>query len=191
MNPTNRYIIGFVAAVGIIALVIVLIVRSILSSPSNTPTHQPIDLPSYATTLNTVQLTIDAPEVAPDKHHDVIITVGQNQSTIKVTNGYNGNVIRQQTYPMTTSSYAVFLRALYINGFTQGDNNPANKDERGQCALGTRYIYEVIDAFGTTQQHYWRTTCGTGTFNGTYATILRLFELQIPDFSKQTTGIVL
>lgn len=190
MNP-NRYLIGFIAAVGVIALLIVLIARSILSTPSTAPEHQPINLPSYATTLNTVQFTIDSPIVAPEKHHSVVITVGQNQSTIKVTSGYNGEVVRQQTYPMTSSSYAVFLRAIYINGFTMGDNNPAKKDERGQCALGTRYLYEVIDAFGTTQQHYWHTTCGTGTFNGNAATILRLFELQIPDFTKQTSGIAL
>lgn len=185
----NRYIIGFLVAVGLIVLVIVLIVRALISSP--TAPKGVSDLPSMVATGNSVQLKIDSPVSAVDKHYDTIINISNYQSTITVTQGYDGQVIRSQSYPMNTAGYAVFLRALNYNGFTEGNNDPKASDERGQCALGTRYIYQVLDSTNSELQHYWSSTCGDGTFQGKSATIRRLFVGQIPDFNKLTADITL
>jgi hypothetical protein len=78
---------------------------------------------------------------------------------------------------------------LKYNGFTLGDNTPSFKDERGQCALGSRYIFQAVDANGNDVQRYWYASCGNGTFSGNIAAVRRLFTLQIPDYSKLTSGI--
>jgi hypothetical protein len=183
----NRYVFGFLAAVGLIVLVIVLIVRSLVSGPSDS--QKQADLTSYVGTGTTVQYTIDSPVASDSAHRDIIINIGNYQATITVTQGYQGDVMQKQSYPMSTTSYDIFLRALSFNGFTQGDSNPANKDERGQCALGTRYVFQVIDANGSDIQRFWYTSCGNGTFQGNASTIRNLFTKQIPDYSKITSGV--
>ena len=187
-----RYIVGFLLAVGLIVVVIVLIVRALISGPSTSPL-QPAqhDLRSYENTATTVQLTIDSPVTAPERHHDIIINVGNDLTVLTVTQGYQGQAIRSRTYPMDESAYGVFLRALNANGFTQGNNDPTKKDERGHCALGDRFLYQIIDPSGQEIQHYWYTSCGSGTFNGAPATIRRLFQAQVPDYFQQTNGIAL
>ena len=185
----NRYIIGFLAAVGLIVLVIILIVRALVSSPS-TPKGVS-DLASLVGTGSSVQFTIDSPVTAAVNHYDAIINVSNYQATMTVTQGYEGQVLRTQSYPTGTSAYAIFLRALKYNGFTQGNNDPSVKDERGQCALGTRYIYQVTDSSGNDLQRYWYSTCHQGTFQGNASAVQRLFQLQIPDYNKLVSGITL
>lgn len=180
-----RYFIGFLLAVGLIVVVIVLIIRGLSSSSG----PKPLDLNSYATTNVTVQLTIDSPVAASATHRDIIINVGSTESSLTVTQGYQHSVVRMQSYPMNVASYADFLHALTVNGFTKGNNDPSLKDERGQCALGDRFVYEAIDSNGNDLQRYWRTSCGTGTFQGDAATIRQLFVLQIPDYDQLTADV--
>src|SRR5215471_9111745 len=110
-----RYFIGFLLAVGLIVVVIVLIIRGLTSSPSKGPSE--LDLNSYADSNVTVQLTIDSPVSASAKHHDIIINIGSTETTLTVTEGYEHQVKRLQSYPMNVSAYAVFLHALTLNGF--------------------------------------------------------------------------
>jgi len=183
-----RYFIGFLLAVGLIVLVIVLIVRG-LTSPHKAPTQ--LNLPSYADTDTKVQLTIDTPVTAPDQHHDVIMTVGNPSSTIMITQGYDGDTVNVKSYPLTTSAYEVFLRSLNLNGYIHGNPDPALRDERGHCATGERVIYEIIDGNGNDLERYWHTTCGTGTFSGNVDAVRKLFVAQVPDFVTLTNGISL
>ena len=181
-----RYFVGFLLAVGLIVLVIVLIIRS-LGAPAKKPTV--LDLNSYANSDVRMQLTIDTPVKAPQAHQDIIMTVDNAQATLVVTKGYDGDTVRMKSYPMTTSAYAVFLRSLAFNGYTKGNDDPSLRDERGRCSLGERYIYEVIDGEGNSLQRYWTTSCGGGTFNGSAVTIRRLFTLQFPDYSALTRDV--
>jgi hypothetical protein len=181
-----RYFIGFLLAVGLIVVVVVLIIRGLTGSHKG-PT--PLNLPSYADSDVRVQLTIDSPVTSADVHNDVILTVDNTQATLVVTKGYDGDTVRIKSYPTTTSGYAVFLRALAFNNFTKGNNNPNLRDERGRCALGDRFIYEVIDGSGNSLQRYWHTSCGDGTFGGNVSAVRRLFILQFPDYSKLTNDV--
>jgi hypothetical protein len=183
-----RYFVGFLLAVGLIVVVVVLIIRGLLT-PHKAPTA--LDLPSYAETDTKVQLTIDTPVTDPDHHNDVVMTIGNTASSLMVTKGYDGDTVRIKTYPMTTSAYEVFLRALNYNGFTKGSNDPSLKDERGHCATGQRYIYQIIDGSGSDLQRYWHSSCGQGTFGGNVDIIRHLFMTQFPDFSTQTNDIQL
>ena len=182
-----RYFVGFLLAVGLIVVVVILIIRGLTAPHKGGPTA--LDLPSYAETDTRVQLTIDTPVTDPDRHNDVILTVGNTASTLVVTKGYDGNTVRIKTYPMTTSAYDVFLRSLNYNGFTKGNNDPSIKDERGHCATGDRIIYEVIDGSGNDLQRYWHTTCNQGTFSGNVDIVQRLFIAQFPDYNSLTNDV--
>lgn len=177
----TRYIVGFLVAVGLIVVVIILIVRGLVSGPSSSPSTQ-LNLKDYADTSTVVRLTLDTPVTATETHHDVVMTVGNLESTLEVTKGYDGEVVRQKSYPMSSNAYAVFLRALSIYGFTKGDNDTKVADERGQCALGDRYIFEVVDPTGNSLQRYWYSSCGVGTFQGNNNAIRTLFIKQFPDY---------
>jgi hypothetical protein len=181
-----RYIVGFLLAVGLIIVLIVLIIKGLASSPQKV-----FNLDDYANTNTTVQLTIDSPVTAASNHHDIIINVGNIQASLTITQGYDQQIINTQAYPMNTAAYAVFLRSLMINGFTEGNNSPSLADEQGHCALGDRYIYEVINGQGSDLEHYWYTTCGTGTFEGNISVIHQLFAAQIPDYATLTANIAL
>lgn len=181
-----KYFVGFLLAIGLIVLVVVLIIRA-LTSPHKGPT--PLDLPSYATSDVRMQLTIDSPITAPATHNDIILTVGDVQSTLIVTQGYDDSIIDLKNYPMTSSAYGVFLKAIALNGFTKGNSNPALADEKGHCASGDRVIYEVLDANGNDLQRYWSSSCGAGTFSGNIAAIRQLFVKQFPDYATQTEKV--
>lgn len=187
-SDVNRYVVAFLLAVGLIVVVIILIIHGLVSGPSSAP-NVPKNLTDYVGTNTTVQLTLDSPVASADKHKDVIINVGNYEATLTVTQGYDGQIVRSQSYPMNSNAYATFLRALNYNGFTQGNNDPSLKDERGRCALGSRYIYEIIDPNGDDVQRYWYTSCGNGTFNGSSSTVRQLFQNQIPDYAALTRDV--
>ncbi len=187
-SDAKRYIVAFLLAVGLIIVVIILIIRGLLSGPS-VASSVPKNLTDYVGTSTSVQFTIDSPVASADQHKDVIINVSNYEATLTVTKGYEGQVLRSQSYPMSSSSYATFLRALSYNGFTQGNNDPTLKDERGHCALGARYIYEILDSNGDDVQHYWYTSCGSGTFGGSASAIQQLFVNQITDYNKLTSDV--
>jgi hypothetical protein len=181
-----RYIIGFLLAVGLIIVLIVLIIKGLTSSPQKV-----LNIDGYANTDTTVQMTIDSPVTAASNHYDIIINVGNIQASLTITQGYGQQVINTQSYPMNTTAYGVFLRSLMLNGFTDGNNSSSLADEQGHCALGDRYIYEVINGQGSDLERYWNTTCGTGTFEGNISVIHQLFEAQIPDYADLTANIPL
>ena len=182
----NRYIAGFLLVIGLILIVIILIIHG---SSSSTP--QPLNLNVDANTDIAVQFTIDNPISAASTHNDIIVNVGNTQSSILITKGYQGQIVSMKTYPMNVNSYAIFLRALMINGYTLGNNSSALADERGHCALGDRFIYEVLNGNGNDLERYWSTSCNTGTFLGDIPVIQQLFKTQIPDYDSLTGSITL
>lgn len=181
-----RYFIGFLVTIGLIIVLIILIFGG---GGKKAPTGKKLE--DYASTDAQVSMTIDGPVNAASLHQQVRIIVDSNNVTYERIVGYDGNVVDTQLYANTQNSYDVFLHALRHAGFTQGINDPALKDERGYCALGTRYIFELTQG-GNTLERYWATTCGNPkTYSGNISTTLTLFENQVPDYQQRTAGIAL
>lgn len=112
------------------------------------------------------------------------ISVGADQSTIEIYQGYQNNVIQRKTYSNNSTSYAQFLRALQLVGYTRGSSDPNKKDERGFCPDGERYVFEIV-ADGSDTQRYWSTSCGgQGNFGGSASRVRLLFRQQIPDYDE-------
>lgn len=178
-----RYFVGFLVTIGLIILLIMLIFGG--GGKGKVPvTKEP--LISYANTETVVRETIDDTINDVDHHRQIQITVGRDSTDFELQKGYDGDAVQSQSYPMTTASYASFLRALQHAGFTQGNDDKNLKDERGYCPLGKRYIFEVIKDGGDIER-YWATSCGNGTpktFTGHLNTVLSLFRLQVPDYDK-------
>lgn len=182
-----RYFLGFLAAIGLVILVIILIVRGLGGGHHQAVAPQ-ASLVDYADTATVVRLTIDGRLDAEEKHRAVRVTIGRDLKQVEVIKGYQGDVISSQEYDNNHAAYTNFLKALQYQGFTKGDPDPKLADERGVCPLSKRYMYEIISPGGTSVQRYWMSECKSGTFKGNGATIRSLFRLQIPDYSVQVRG---
>ncbi len=185
-----RTIIFLLVCVGLIWL-IVLLFSSIFSSGNQTTPVTSTKLGSYARVGTTAQLISDGPVVANQEHRSVRITVESTQSKIELISGYDGSVIRQEVFPNTVESYTVFLRSLDTLGFSKVSKSGV-QDERGQCPLGSRYVYKLTDGNRDVIRG-WSSTCGTGSFGGVRASVRTLFIRQIPpkSYAEVTRGVVL
>ena len=177
-----KYFFGFLAAIGLIVAVFILVLRGF--SGHSTPQNQ-INLLDYTTSDTIVRLTVDGPVNAQSTHLGYQITVGREDVTINLTQGYDGRVIQTETLQNTEESYANFLRSLQLLNYTKGNADATKADERGQCSLGSRYVYEII-SHDQRVERFWSTSCGNGTFGGNAANVRTLFSRQIPDFVQFT-----
>lgn len=177
----GRYFIGFVATIGLIILLIILLFSG--GGKSKLPaTHKALD--SYATTDATVSMTIDGPINADQNHNQIQVVVSNSNATFEQIKGYQGNVVNLQNYANNVDAFTNFLFALERIGFTNGNNSSALKDERGYCPLGDRYIFE-LQQDGQTLERYWVTSCGgTKTYLGSLDTTSQLFQNQIPNYGN-------
>lgn len=181
-----RYIIGALIAVGLFIVILVLI----FSGGNSTNGPSPINPVSLASTNSSVRLVTEGQESADSTYREIQITIGQNSSELDVIGGYNGNVISSHQISNNQAAYDVFLHALNLAGFSNGDLS-ASQDERGHCALGQRYLYEIIGPNGGVRQKLWNDSCGVGTFKGQDTYIRQLFQLQIPQYDNWTNNVSL
>jgi len=184
-----RYIIGLLLGIGLIVLTFILIFRAF--SGGDTPKQQAIDLNSYATSNAIVRYTIDGQVTADQVHNRIRITVSKDTVLYEQIQGYEGKLVQSKTYPNNTQAYGTFLRSLDIAGYTNG-NKDFDKDERGYCPSGKRYIYEGIDG-GDTIIRWWSSSCSTkvGNFLGSPSVVRSLFIRQVPDYNKLSSTVKL
>lgn len=183
-----KYFFGFLVSVGLIVLVIVLIIKGFSNDPKKTTQ---VPLSDYTNTSVEVRMSVSGPIVNDQEHHSYQITVDRNQTQLETKRGYEGTTLNTVTYSNNTEAYANFLRALDFAGFTKGTKAASNKDERGTCATGSRYVLEIVDGSKEIQR-LWTTSCkGGGTFSGNIEQVRQLFNAQIPraDFNKTTKGL--
>lgn len=178
-----RYLLSFLFVIGLVILAFILVISSLHGGSTPIVKHP---LVNYASTDTQVQLQIDGPINADQLHYELQMTVGANLSQIELEQGYQGTVIKSQSYANNPSSYAEFLRALDFSGFTKGNtSSKADNDPTGYCAGGDRYTYEIISPTGSNIEHFWSTSCGgQGTFEGNAPAILDLFSSQMPDYEN-------
>ncbi|HVA11538.1 MAG TPA: hypothetical protein VNG32_05255 [Candidatus Dormibacteraeota bacterium] len=182
-----RYYIGLFITIGLLILLIFLLVNG--NSKTNVPTTA-MPLHSYANTNAEVRLTIDGPINANQNHRQVQITVNQNVVTFDQFRGYDSTMVNQQQFVNSVNAYSAFLYSLELNGFTEGNNSSALSNEQGHCALGDRYILELIQG-GNNLERYWATSCPkvVESFAGNLPVTLTLFEAQVPNYQTLTKNI--
>jgi hypothetical protein len=183
-----RYIIGLLVTIVLLILLIFLLFHS--NSKTNVPTTS-MPLHSYANTDAEVRLTIDGPINANEDHQQVQITANQNVVTFDQFQGYDSTVVNQQQFVNSVNAYSAFLYSLELNGFTEGTNSSALSNEQGHCALGDRYIFELIQR-GNNLERYWATSCPkvAASFEGNLPLMLTLFDAQVPNYQTLTKNII-
>jgi hypothetical protein len=179
-----KYFLGFLGVVALVVLVFILVIRGFSGSGDKQPKTES-QLSDYTNTTTVMRMTIEGPVVADQNYDEVRITIGRDANTIEIVNGYQDKVISAKTYPNNSDAYGNFLRAIQLLGYTKGDTTGTLDDERGYCASGNRYVYEIVSGASDVQR-YWIGTCGVGTFKGSSAQIRALFRAQIPDYANIT-----
>jgi hypothetical protein len=175
-----RFIIGFLIAIGILIFVFVLIFRGGGGEERRTVTP----MVDYANTSTYMQYTHEGPINAEQAHDRIRITVSNQESSIEVFKGYQGNLVATRSYRNNALAYSDFLRGLELAGYRQGNPDKALADYRGFCPQGSRYVFSIKDGQSDTQQ-YWSTTCGgTQTFQGQTQIVRNLYLAQIPDYDE-------
>jgi hypothetical protein len=183
-----RYFIGLLVTLGLFILLIILLMGG--GNKGGTPSR-PKTLTDYANTDAQVIMTIDGPVNADSLHNQIRITVDKTNVTYEHIKGYQGDVVKTKLYANNEDAYDVFLHALLHAGYDRGSNDPALKDDRGWCATGDRYIFELVQN-GKTLQRYWDTTChNTHTYEGSTSLTTTLFEAQVPNYDGLTENIQL
>jgi hypothetical protein len=192
MNYIVRRIITVFAIILIIIFGVVLLRGGSNKPKPITPvTRQILDLPEYANTDAQVRMTIDGRINGEDIHRAIRITVGRDQRSIDIIHGYSDQVIESHQYPNSLNAYDVFLRALKGQGFLQARKKVKNTDDRGQCPLGQRYIFELNQS-GEQISRLWASNCsGVGTFAGKSSNTQTLFKRQISEYDKITSKVQL
>jgi len=194
-NPYLRYFIGFLVTIGLIILLVVLLFSGGGDNNGNGSQNggnQPAtgskpktvdDLAAYASSDAVARLTIDGPIVADQNHQAVRITVGQDDTTYEQISGYQGSVVKQQSFVNNQNAYSNFLYALGRAGFLKGDDSKTLANEKGYCSTGNRYVFELIED-GNDIQRYWATNCGNPkTYKGNLNLTLTLFRAQVPGYN--------
>ncbi len=196
-----RYFVGFLVTIG---LIIVLIVLLLTGGHGGNDTSKQIQttgdkprtvnqLAAYADSGAVVRLTVEGQISADQTYTALRITVGRQDVTYEQIQGYQDTVVNKQVYANNQNAYSNFLYAIGRNGFNLGDDNPKLANEKGFCALGNRYVYELMEG-GHDIQRYWSTSCGSGapkTYKGNSANTIQLFQLQVPNYQTLTQNVEL
>ena len=173
--------------VGVFVLIVLLIV--FLANRGNKPqqavsVNKNTNITQYADTSTQVRLTQNGQIIAREDHRVLQITVGQNERTVTVFEGYQGKVLKSQTYLNDVDAYRAFLASLHNNGFTRSKTASPNILPLGACSSGRRYNYDIING-SDIEQSLWSTSCNSnGTFAGSGSAVRTLFQNQIPEYNK-------
>lgn len=181
----------FFSFVGIVLLILITFILMWRGMTGDGPAPEaPPPLSDYTFTGVMMCFTVIGQVNQQQDQRAIRMTVSRSESRLEVLEGYDRVITESRSYPSNQDAYATFLRALDQQGFTQGDDTPERRDDRGFCPRGRRFIYEIVDGSEVIQR-YWSTSCGRsqGTFEGNAGAIERLFRAQIPDYRDLTRGI--
>lgn len=185
-----KYVLGVIGVIVLLFVAFVLIFNRGDDSPQTTVLRSS-QLVEFADKNSSVSVTTYGRVVGNESRNGLRIVVTPGERRLEIMNGYDDNVIRTETYPNTQSAYENFLSALSGQGFLASRETDI-KDQRSACPTGNRFIFDLTED-GDLQASLWSVSCNSdvGTFAGRGSTIRQLFQLQIPDYSKQVTGIKL
>lgn len=143
-----------------------------------------------ASTDATVTFLTDGAINSEQNHRQVQITISRSAAIMTVFQGYQGLVLKTQSFGNNEQAYKAFLGAIFVAGFTLERSDAP--DISGQCPLGQRYIYSSVD-IANVPNDLWTSSCGTktGSFGGNSSLINQLFQMQIPNYSTFMSGVSL
>ena len=130
------------------------------------------------------RMTVYGPIVANEDRESYEITVTTTNRRFAAYKGYTQSQVASSDYDNTYEGYQQFVYALSRVGFDKERVlNEVENDDRGACATGKKYVYELFEN-GDQIKRVWTTTCSgsRGSFAGANDAVKALFVRQIPDF---------
>lgn len=182
-----KYVLGILGIILVAVFAIFLITRGGGDEPEDKPKEVVVSQQNNPNT--SAVMTQQGKLLGEDERRAIRISVTQSERRLDVLTGYGEAVESSQVFANTPEAYENFLIALDKAGYEQ-KRETSNTDERGSCPLGRTYIYELKE-FSQDLIRLWDTTCGQkiGTFNGDQGTVRKLFQEQIPDYSKKVENV--
>jgi len=136
-----------------------------------------------------VILEVQGPVVAKEKYNTYRLIVSRTARTMQVIRGYDNSVVKEERLDNTEASFDVFLKSLERAGFDRLSGKFKDQDEKGVCANGRRYIFEIEDD-GVEAFRAWKTSCAKESGSSAAPTAVRtLFQKQFPNFANFTAGL--
>ncbi len=186
-----KYILGVIALFMVTIFAILLVTRG--HGTPKQPTSRQIKVSQRANLGTAAVFTTEGRLVGETERRSIRIRVSRDERRLEILTGYEEAVDKSFVFPNTQSAYQTFLIALDRAGFTTERQQVIQRDERGACPLGRTYVYEFKE-YSQQLVHLWDTSCGPrggGTFGGITTTTQRLFQAQIPEYSKHIKGVKL
>ena len=161
------------------------IARNLLGgNKSTSSTVKQINLDDYTNSGSAFSYTAQGPIVADENFQSYQITVTQNYRELKIFKGYNKTLVSNQHFGNNNEAYTNFIKALAHANFTSKNKN--SEDEKGACASGDRFIYQMTSDNQDVVRS-WGSTCGgSGNYTGLGGATRLLFKAQIPDINNLT-----
>ncbi len=144
---------------------------------------------SLVTTINSgrsARMTVYGPIVADEERESYEVTVTTSSRRFAAYQGYNQTQIAASDYGNTYEAYQQLAYALARANFDKEKKvDELAKDDRGACATGRLYVYELFEN-GDLVRRTWTTTCANtkGDFAGSNRQVAHLFNKQVPDFNN-------
>jgi hypothetical protein len=178
-----------VIIVAVVALVSV--ARTLFFSGNATPSATPTVNSGKQALTNiqpeySVRMTYRGPIRAQEKFNSYAITITPETRNMTTYVGYIGQQLETSQLTNNTQAYEQLVFALNRAGLMDGTPLSGDADDRrGICATGTVYEFDVLKS-GSSIQNLWTSTCkgSKGSLTANVSQVSRLFQLQIPDFSK-------
>jgi hypothetical protein len=157
-------------------------------SPSPSPSVQ-VNAGKQALTSTSsdrsVQLTVRGPIVADESFHSYTVTITPSSRNMTTYTGYMGQTVDNVQLSNNTPAYEQLVYAL--NRAKLMDGTPLTgdaNDERGICATGSIYEFQVLQGTNSIQK-LWTSTCAgsPGSLKANLGQVTNLLEQQIPTFS--------
>ncbi len=147
-------------------------------------------LVDFANTSTEVKYSLRGPINALENHRVLEITIGRNNRTAVIYEGYNGKILKAESFNNTEAAYSKFLAALENSGYTNTRIAEPNIVPDGACPQDRRADFEIIQGSQTIQS-LWTTSCSNarGTFAGQTPTVRALFADQLPDYEEFVSGV--
>ena len=180
-----KFVLGVLGVILVVLLAIILITRG----GNREPAIRPVVVSEEAREGVSAVFTTRGKLVGQDERRAIRISVNQDERRLEILSGYEEAVERAQVYPNTHAAFENFLIAMDLLGYNRSRVSSI-EDERGACPTGKTDIYELKE-YSQQMVRLWDSSCGgkLGTMAGSDATIRKLFEEQIPDYSKQIKDV--
>ena len=187
MTPKKQFIIFLTFVVGFVLILMLAFGRRPSSNTANPNTKKTFTINDYAERDSKVVATFDGPINGDDAHRSIKISVSQESRTIDVIQGYEGKVIKTQTFTNNPDAYYDFIHALARVSFGR-TRKTDTQNEVGVCATGRRFVYEAYDN-NERVARTWAATCNKGNSLATFESVNNLFRMQITDYDKVVSGV--